>query len=259
MKTGDSSRPIRAALSRAAGVSLAIVLAMILTTSGQAQRQSLQVLHHHVRPAVSSRQALPVGFLPPTDRMDLAILLPLRNPPELTNFLERLYDPNSPDYRQYLTVAQFTEAYGPTMDDYQAVVNFAKANGFEVTDTPPNRLLVDISGSVAQIETAFHVVMMVYRHPTEDRTFYSPDREPSLDLSVPVAHIAGLNNFSIPQPMLRRSPGPLAQGFHSNAGSGPRGAYLGSDMRAAYYFGGLLTGSGQSVGLFEWGGTIPSM
>jgi subtilase family serine protease len=224
---------------------------MLVTVPGQAQ-PSLQVLHNHVRLAVASGQALPVGLLPPTQRMNLAITLPLRNQTELTSLLDRLYDSSSPDYRHFLSVAQFTEQFGPTQQDYQAVVNFARANGFTVTDTPPNRLLVDINGSVAQIEKTFHVVMTVYQHPTENRTFYSPDREPSLNLSVPVAHIAGLNDFSIPRPKLKRSE--AAAAIQSHAGSGPGGAYLGGDMRAAYYGGTALTGSGQSVGLCEFDG-----
>jgi len=224
---------------------------LIFTIPGQAQ-PSLQVLHDHVRPAVASGQAAPVGFLPATERMNLAITLPLRNQTELTSLLDRIYDPSSPDYRHFLSVAQFTEQFGPTEQDYQAVVEFAKANGFTVTDTPSNRLLVDINGSVAQIEKTFHVVMTVYQHPTENRTFYSPDREPSLNLSVPVLHIAGLNNFSIPRPKLKR---PTAEpAIQSHAGSGPGGAYLGGDMRAAYYGGTALTGSGQSVGLCEFDG-----
>src|SRR5207244_11839516 len=36
-------------------------------------------------------------------------------------------------------------------------------------------------------------------------------------------------------------------------GSGPRGLFLGSDMRAAYYGGTELAGTGQAVGLFEFG------
>jgi subtilase family serine protease len=184
--------------------------------------------------------------------MNLAIMLPLRNQPDLTDLLFRLYDPTNPDYRNFLSVAQFTEAFGPSQQDYQAVITFAKANGFTVTDTPPNRLLVDINGSVAQIEKAFHVKMTVYQHPTENRTFYSPDREPSLALSIPVSHIAGLNDFSIPRPKLRKAP--EGQAIHGNVGSGPGGAYIGSDMRAAYYGGSALTGSGQSVGLCEFDG-----
>jgi subtilase family serine protease len=233
-----------AALICAAGFSLFV-------TAGQAQ-QPLQVLHNHVRPAVANRQAVPVGSLAPTQHLNLAIMLPLRNQPELTSLLARLYDPASPDYRQFLTVAQFTERFSPTEQDYQAVVNFAEANGLTVTDKPANRLLIDVNGSVAQIEKAFHVRMTVYQHPTENRTFYSPDREPSLDLTVPVAHIAGLNNFSIPRPNLKRSS--LEQEIHSNLGSGPGGSYLASDMRAAYYGGTALTGSGQAVGLVEFDG-----
>lgn len=215
--------------------------------SGQTQ-QSLQVLHSHVRPEVSNGQAALAGPLPQTQRMNLSILLPLHNQSELTSLLNRLYDPSSPDYRQFLSVDQFTQQFGPTAEEYQAVVDFAQANGFTVTGRPANRLLVPISGSVAQVEKAFNVRMNNYQHPTENRTFYSPDREPSLNLSVPVAHIAGLNNYSLPHPA------------YTVAGSAPNGSYLSSDMRAAYYTSTLptgatpLTGQGQIVGLYAANG-----
>jgi kumamolisin len=41
---------------------------------------------------------------------------------------------------------------------------------------------VQVKGSVAAIETAFHVSMRTYQHPTENRSFYSPDVEPTVDL-----------------------------------------------------------------------------
>ncbi|HMK30731.1 MAG TPA: protease pro-enzyme activation domain-containing protein [Terriglobales bacterium] len=224
---------------------------LLFPFTGQAQ-QPAQVLHNHVRPAVANGQALPIGLLSSSQRMNVAIMLPLRNQAELTALLSRLYDPSSPDYHHFLSVAEFTEQFGPTAEDYQAVIDFATANGFTVMGTPPNRLLVDLSGTVAQVERAFHVVMASYRHPTENRFFYSPDREPSLELSVPVAHIAGLNNFSIPRPKLRRAL--TGQAIHPNAGSGPGGTFLASDMRAAYYGGSALTGAGQAVGLVEFDG-----
>jgi subtilase family serine protease len=210
-----------------------------------------QGLHKHVRPAVTNGQAARVGPMSKNQRMRLAIILPLRNQGELANLLKRLYDPSSPDYRHFLTVAQFTQQFGPTKQDYQAVEKFARSQGFSVTNTPANRLLVHINGTVSQINKAFHVAMTTYRHPTENRTFYSPDREPALDLSVPVTHIAGLNNFSLPRPKFKRAP---ANFRRNSTGSGPSGAYLGSDMRAAYYGGTALTGSGQAVGLLEFDG-----
>jgi hypothetical protein len=220
--------------------------------NGHAQ-QSLQALHGHVRPAVMSGKAAPAGLMAPDTRLQLSIVLPLRNQAGLASLLSRLYDPSSPDYHHFLSADQFTQQFAPTAQDYEAVVNFARANGFTVTATPANRLVVPITGTVAQAENAFNVKLGLYYHPTENRLFFSPDREPSLNLNVPVAHIAGLDNFSIPRPMATR--GNATQNSAVTAtGSGPDGAFLASDMRAAYYGGSALTGTGQTVGLVEFDG-----
>jgi len=99
--------------------------------------------------------------------------------------LERLYDPQSPDYHHFLSVQEFTEEFGPTQQDYDAVVHFAQANGLTVTATVPNRRLVDVEGSVTSIGKALHVAMGVYQHPSENRTFFAPDREPTTGLPFP--------------------------------------------------------------------------
>ena len=157
-----------------------------------------------MRDVVANGQAKSVGRLPATQPMRLVLVLPHRNQPALDNFLKDLYDPSSPSYRQFLTVEEFTNRFGPTQEDYDAVVSFAKTHGFAVVGTSRNRMNVDVEGPVASIETAFHVTMGVYQHPTENRTFYAPDREPTLDLSVRLWHIAGLDNYSIPRPALVR-------------------------------------------------------
>jgi subtilase family serine protease len=243
---------MRASTRVRTGPALIICLAALcFFLNPAAARKRFKLLHKHVRPAVTNGQAARVGPMSKSQRMSLAIILPLRNQSELTNLLRRLYDPSSPEYRHFLSVAQFTQRFGPTKQDYQAVVKFARSNGFSVTNAPANRLLVHINGTVAQINKAFHMVMTTYRHPTENRNFYSPDREPSLDLSVLVTHIAGLNNFSLPRPKFKRAP---ANFRRNSTGTGPSGAYLGGDMRAAYYGGTALTGSGQTVGLLEFDG-----
>jgi subtilase family serine protease len=217
-----------------------------------AQAQQLQVLQHQVRSQVLNHQVGLYGVMPQDQQLHASIILPLRNQAALQSLLGRLYDPTSPDYRHFLSVAEFTKQFGPTEADFQAVVAFAQANGLTVTDLPANRLLVPIAGTVAQVNAALHVQMNVYVHPTEKRNFFSPDREPSLALSVPVAHIGGLDDFSLPQPMsVVRPNGVLGASVN---GSGPGSSYLGSDMRAAYYGGTTLDGNGQAVGLVEFGG-----
>ena len=182
------------------GVAVLAVLAATIANVGFAQQ--IQTLRNQVRPEVSSGNAPLVRAMPLGQKMNFSIVLPFRNQDQLDSLLGRLYDPSSPDFHQFLTVDRFTEQFGPSIEDYQAVVAYAEANGFTVTGTPANRLVVPLSGTVSQIESAFNVQMGVYQHPVENRTFFSPNRAPSLNLSVPVADISGLDSYSLPQPMV---------------------------------------------------------
>jgi kumamolisin len=185
--------------------------------------------------------------------MRLVLVLPHRNQAALDSLLQELYNPSSPSYRNFLTVEEFTTMFGPSQEDYDAVRSFAQTKGLTVVGTSRNRMNVEVTGPVSNIEEALHVTMGVYQHPTENRTFYAPDREPTPDLSVPLWHIAGLDNYSIPQPALvRRPPGVQPE---ATTGSCPSASFCGSDMRSAYYGGTALTGSGQSLGLLEYYGT----
>jgi len=120
--------------------------------------------------------------------------------PALDRLLSEIYDPASTNYHRYLTPEQFAERFGPTEQDYQSLIKFAKTNGLTVTATHTNRALLDVSGSVATIEKVFHATMFVYQHPTEKRTFYAPDREPSIDFDIPILDVTGLDNFELPRP-----------------------------------------------------------
>jgi len=161
----------------------------------------LQLLHGDVPSAVAELNLQPVGQMPGTNHLNLAIGLPLRNAAALSNLLQEIYDPADPNYRRYLTPEQFTEEFGPTKQDYETVRSFAEANGLKVTATHPNRMLLDVSGSAADIERALNVTMRTYQHPAEAREFYAPDREPSLKLAVPILRISGLDNYSLPRPL----------------------------------------------------------
>jgi len=212
----------------------------------------LQPLTHQVREVTLHGQAKLVGRLPAAQSMRLVLVLPLRNQPGLEQFLQELYDPSSPSYRQFLSVVSFSATNSPTQEDYNALISFAQANGFAVVGTSRNRLNADVIGPVAAIEAAFHLTLGVYQHPTENRTFYAPDREPTVALPVQLWHISGLDNYSIPKSALSKNPN--VQPF-AKTGSCPSASFCGSDMRAAYYGGTQLTGAGQTLGLLEYVGT----
>jgi kumamolisin len=237
------------------GMGVALGFAALLF-AGSVNAQVQSVATHHMRREVSTGAATLLNRLPAPQSMHVDIALPLRNEAELDALLEKIYDPQSPYFHQFLSVREFTEHFAPTEKDYAEVVRFAKRNGLKVTGTAPNRLLVNVTGPVANVEKAFHVTMSSYQHPTEARTFYSPDREPSVDLPVAIWHISGLDNFSIPRPasLMREAGIRSGETIRSLTGSGPSGFFLGSDLRAVYYGGTALTGAGQSVGLLEYAG-----
>jgi len=214
------------------------------------------MLHGHVPKTVSRLK--PVERLPGTQHLRLAVCLPLRNQLELAELLRQLSDPASPNYRQYLTPEQFTDRFGPSKSDYQAVIEFAKANGLSVKGVHPNRMLVDVEGTVSDIEKALHVTMRNYQHPNEARKFYAPDTEPSVELSVSIMGISGLNNYSLPRPRFRSNTAAAKSYASPNAGSAPNGGYMGDDFRTAYAPGTSLTGSGQTVGLLQFDGYAAS-
>jgi subtilase family serine protease len=237
---------------RRRSASLPVVVAILSIVCAVSQVQAQSLMTRHVREATLNGQAQLVGRLPASQSMQLEIVLPLRNPSELGKFLQELYDPTNPNYRNFLTVDEFTARFGPSQEDYDAVIQFAKANGLRVVGQSVNRMNVSVTGTVGDIEKALHVTLGVYQHPTENRTFYSPDREPTVDLPFQLWHISGLDNYSIPRAMFVHN----SDRTKSNAttGSGPGASFLGSDMRAAYY-GGSLTGTGQSLGLLKYYGT----
>ena len=226
---------------------LPLFLAIFGPTSARAEMRELR---GHVPEEAALTQ--PLGRLPGINSLRLAISLPLRNSDALAGLLQRLYDPASHDYHQYLTPAQFTARFGPTAQDYQTVMSFATSNGLEIAARRESRMLVDVQGKVSDIEKAFHVVLRTYQHPTEPRQFYAPDVAPTVDTGLPVRDVVGLSDFAVPRPMLHRKPASAKP--VSASGSQTNGYYLGNDFRNAYAPGVSLTGAGQMVGLVELDG-----
>jgi uncharacterized repeat protein (TIGR01451 family) len=216
-------------------------------------------LRGHV-PAVVANGRVPAnGRLSADKTMQIAIGLPLRNRDALSNLIQQVSDPASPSYGHYLTPAQFTELFGPTEKDYQAVIDFAQKHKLTVSAKHANRVVLSLRGKATDIEKAFQITLRTYQHPKENRTFFAPDTDPVVDAGLPILHISGLDDYSLPHPHLQeRNPNQLAKQIGPNAGSGPSGSYQGNDFRTAYVPGTFLTGAGQTVGLLQFDAFFPA-
>ena len=199
-----------------------------------------QQLSGYLTPAMAAAPI--VAPMPDSAIVDFSIGLPIRDPQGLQSFIRQVSDPTSPSYRQYLDVSGFAAQYGPTTSDYQALSSFAQSGGLTVANSYPNNLLLRVYGTAATVGSLFYTSFNIHQRP-DGSQFYALDREPSVDFSIPILRVSGLDNYLI------AVPGTGGTGSNQNfQGSDFRRAYVGSSSACAG-----LTGTNQSVGLFELG------
>lgn len=234
-------------------IGLLAVVALAFFPSVAAAQQT-RTLRGHVPAAVSRLHLHSIGDLPTNTALNLTISLPVQNEDALNALLQQVYDPSSTNYHHYLNPEQFNRQFGPSASDYQKAVNFAKTAGLTVACSYSNHMILDVNGKASDIEKAFKVKFRKYHHPTENRDFYAPDSEPSVSAGLPISHISGMDNYLIPQPLLKQRLLIKSANSKPGFGSGPGGTYMGNDFRTAYVPGVALDGTGQSVALFELDG-----
>jgi subtilase family serine protease len=116
--------------------------------------------------------------LPMTDM----ILVLSRDPAQqaaFEQFVASQYDPNSPNYHQWLTPEQVGQNFGPSDADLATVSNWLAGHGFSVDQITRDHMTIRFSGQASQVESAFHTEM----HNLEVRG---------------VAHIANISDPQIP-------------------------------------------------------------
>jgi subtilase family serine protease len=161
-----------------------------------------RVLAGH-RPSIVAKLSN-VGKVPATNQISLAIGLPLRSENELDQLVQQLYDPSSTNFHRFLSPAEFTARFGPTEDDYRAVIKFAENNGLSVMSMYSNRMVLDVKGNASNVEQAFQIKLNQYNHPTKPRLFFAPDTDPSVPANVPVNDMWGLSDYSQPTPLAHK-------------------------------------------------------
>ena len=219
----------------------------------------LRLRGHVPTKALAAAKAL--GELASDTQISMAIVLPLRNQAELQDLLGKIYNPVDPLYGHYLTPQEFTDRFGPTQADYDAVTAYARSLGLTITGTHPNRTLLDVSGSAGTVEAAFTLHLGRYQAP-DGREFHAPDNDPEVPDAIAsrIVGVVGLDNAAVWHAHNRVvSAAEMAQSSPLQTGTGPYGGLAPSDILTAYNLQGVAAnGSGQTLGLFELDGYTPN-
>src|SRR6476469_8980535 len=96
-------------------------------------------------------QAHQVGATPSAQQVNFGVLLSMRDQAGAQAKLQAISDPTSASYGQWLSNAQFNATYAPAKADVAAVQSWLRSQGFNVTNTLPSGMLVEASGSAAQV------------------------------------------------------------------------------------------------------------
>jgi hypothetical protein len=96
-----------------------------------------------------------LGPVPATQVLRVDVGLAGQDPTGLATEVAAVSTPGSPEYRHYLTSAQFAAAYGPTVAEVQQVSAALRAQGLTVGTPTPGSDLLPVSGNARTMSAAF--------------------------------------------------------------------------------------------------------
>ena len=151
----------------------------------------------------------------------------------LKNYLAELQEKSSTNYHKWLTPTQFGRIYGPADSDISVLVAWLESHSLTVESVSPGRTNIAFSGTVGQVEQAFHTSIHSFNAGGEQ--FYSNASDPQIPsaLARVVSGVAHLNTIR-PKPQYTRGGAgridrdtKLLEPLSSQMGRGPKSALTG--------------------------------
>ncbi len=169
-----------------------------------ADESSLVTLRGNVHPL--ARPEFDRGAAPASLRAQRQLLVLKRTPQQermLQQYLASLEDKNSPNFHHFLSSEQFGREYGPAPEDVAQIVSWLNGQGLSVNRVAKSNMAIEFSGSVNQIETAFHT--QIHRLVINGQEHVANISNPMIPsgLAQVVAGVSPLNDF-YPRPQAIR-------------------------------------------------------
>jgi subtilase family serine protease len=145
----------------------------------------------------------PVPESSPTGHIMLVLQRSAAQEASLKEYLASLQDESSSNYHRWLTPAQFGASFGVASLDLETIEQWLQGHGFKVEGVPQGRNIIQFSGTMGQLEGAFHTSIHVYEINGEHHFANVSDPKIPAALAPVVLGVAHLNDFhptSLSQP-----------------------------------------------------------
>ena len=145
-----------------------------------------------------ARAAYDQGALPDSQPMTRMLLLLQRSSAQeqsLRQLIDAQQTKNSGNYHAWLTPEQFGQQFGPADSDVQAVTDWLTRSGFQVANVAKGKGVIEFSGNVGQVRSAFHT--QVHKFVVNGEEHFANVSDPAIPaaLAPVVAGVAALHNF----------------------------------------------------------------
>jgi subtilase family serine protease len=146
-----------------------------------------------------------LGAVEPSTVIDVSIWLNPHNKADLDALAKDLYDPGSPNYRHWLTKAEFTAKYAPTAKEAKTVQDFLTSNKLSIVKVGPDNFFVRARGTVAAVNSAFHVSLNNYE--INGKTVRGNAKDPIItgEAAALVGSVAGLDTLEYNHPVVTKT------------------------------------------------------
>ncbi|MBV8469935.1 MAG: S8/S53 family peptidase [Burkholderiaceae bacterium] len=147
--------------------------------------------------AAPDANTLDLGATDTSTPMTVSIVLKVKNPIYLDNYISDTVDPYSPLYHHFMSVAQFKATFAPSDQDVQALTSYLTGLGIQINQVYPDNLLINATGTAAQLNQAFTAGLHDYKDSKGNR-FQRPTNGIALPgkLQNLVLYVSGLNTQS---------------------------------------------------------------
>ncbi len=137
------------------------------------------------------------GALDPSTVLTVTAWLKLHNMQQLDQLVASQHQKGKATYQKWLTQSQFNATYAVTPQELKSVTNFLTAHKLTVVTSAEDNSSVDVQGTAADIEKAFHV--QIDNFLLDGATYYANTSDPTID-DASGAHIdtiTGLDDYDV--------------------------------------------------------------
>jgi hypothetical protein len=160
-------------------------------------------LQGNVHPLAQARDdAGPADTAMPARQLVLLMGRPADRDAALSKYMQDVHNKDSAIYHHWLSPEEFGDRFGPADSDIQQASDWLSGLGFQVAGVSKGKTLIEFSGTVGQVNNAFHTQIRKYAVNGELHFANATDPEIPKALAGIVRGVSALNNFH-PKPNLR--------------------------------------------------------